>query len=101
MKEKFIVKIPIHPLQENVEYKEIRCKTHKEIADFLQVSPNTVKTLITGNLKFILPKVQHLKGIKIERINEVELNEVHQFLHEKDEQKRTVIYQQQLLDKIK
>jgi hypothetical protein len=98
MKEKFIVKIPIHPLQETTEYKELRCKTHKEIAEFLQVSTNTVKSIIAGNLKFILPKIQYLKGIKIERICESNDN---QFISkEKEEREKAILYQQQLLEKL-
>ena len=98
MKEKFIVKIPINPLQENSEYKELRCKTHKEISDFLQISINTVKSLMAGNLKFILPKVQHLKGIKIERIGES--NEPKELLSQEEEHERAILYQKRLLEKL-
>jgi hypothetical protein len=101
MKEKFIVKIPIHPLQENTEYKELRCKTHKEIAEFLQVSQNTIKSIMSGNLKFILPKTHHLKGIKIERIIEPhEIHEPKEILSEEDKREKTIQYQQGLLEKL-
>ena len=100
MKEKFIVKIPIDSLNESSsEYKEIKCKTHQEIADFLQVSMNTVKSLISGQLKFILPKIQHLKGIKIERIGEADKDRLN--LTEEEQREKAILFQKSLLDKIK
>ena len=100
MKEKFLVKIPLDPLNDSSnEYKEIKFKTHQEIADFLQVSMNSVKTLISGQLKFILPKIQHLKGIKIERIGESDKDKPK--LTEEEEKERAIAFQKKLLDKIK
>jgi hypothetical protein len=62
------------------------------------VSQNTVKSLISGKLKFILPKINHLKGIKIERIGYS--NEPLPKLSKEEEHQKIVSYQQALLEKI-
>lgn len=71
MKDKFIVKIPIdkeNEQHEQHEYKEVRFKTRAEITEFLQISMNTLSTIINHEFKCTLSKYKHLKGIIVERI---------------------------------
>jgi len=93
MKDKFIVIIPIDTDKE--EYKEVRFKTRKEITEFLQISMNSLDSMINHELKCILPKHHHLKGIKIKRI--VEEKKENPIVYKLD----PIEFRKQLLEKIK
>jgi len=70
MKQKFIVKVPLHPLDNNTEYKEFKFNTRKDVTDFLKISTNTFNTMLNHELKCAQVKHQHLIGIQIERIHD-------------------------------
>ena len=68
MKQKFIVKVPLQQCNDNIEYKEFRFYTRKEVTEFLKISTNTFNTMLNHELKCVQEKHQHLKGILLERI---------------------------------
>ena len=60
------------PNNESGEYKEKFFKTRKEITEYLNISMNNLVNMLNHDFKCNLQKHKHLKGIKIERINEDE-----------------------------
>lgn len=68
MKDKFLVKIPLDPENPEAGYKEFKFKTYREIAVFLNTTPNTVKALVDGKVKFAHDQTRHLQDIKVESI---------------------------------
>jgi hypothetical protein len=46
MKQKFIVKVPLQQCNDNIEYKEFRFYTRKEVTEFLKISTNTFNTML-------------------------------------------------------
>ena len=69
MKDKFLVKIPIDLEDPEKGYREVRFKTYKDVADFLDTSTHTIKCIIDGKLKFAYESTKHLEDIKIEMID--------------------------------
>jgi hypothetical protein len=69
MKDKFLVKVPIDLDDLSKGYREVRFKTYKEVAEFLDTSPYTVKSIIEGKVKFAYEQTKHLEDIKIELID--------------------------------
>jgi hypothetical protein len=69
MKDKFLVKVPIDLDDLSKGYREVKFKTYKEVAEFLDTSPYTVKAIIEGKVKFAYEQTKHLEDIKIELID--------------------------------
>ena len=63
----FIVKIPNPEKPE--EHKEITFNSKQEVADFLQVTPNTVYTYSSGRMKLLHKSKKKLEGISITRVD--------------------------------
>lgn len=70
MKKKFIVKVPLNHQNDNLEYKEFKFNTRKDVTDFLKISTNTFNTMLNHDLKCVQGKHKHLKGIILERIHD-------------------------------
>jgi hypothetical protein len=91
MRDKYKVFIPIDPYNTDNGYKEFIFQTRQQVQDFINVSENTLNTMIHRKISYTQPKHKHLLGIKVERINLTE---------DKCEQKEIdpVEFQKKLLD---
>jgi hypothetical protein len=69
MKDKFLVKIPLNPDNLEEGYQELKFKTYKDVAEFLNTTTNAIKALIEGKLKCAYGQTKHLQYIKIELID--------------------------------
>ena len=70
MRNKYLVFITIDPYHTDNGYKEFIFQTRQQVQDFINISSNTLNTMIHRNLTFNQKKHKHLLGIKIERIEE-------------------------------
>jgi hypothetical protein len=64
--QKFLVKIPKADNPE--EFTEHKFATIEDIANFLEVSPNTLYSLRTGRLKMVHTTKKKLEGVQVEKI---------------------------------
>ena len=64
--QKFLVKIPKADNPE--EFTEHKFSTIEDIANFLEVSPNTLYSLRTGRLKMVHTTKKKLEGVQVEKI---------------------------------
>ena len=93
--DKFLVKIPL--VEDKSKYEEVRFKTQSELCTFLEITPNTMYSIIHNRLQFVHLKKQKLKGIIIEKIP----LSIKKKVNTTDDIKNNEEYQLQLLSKAK
>jgi hypothetical protein len=69
MKQKYLVKVPLEPLNPDSGYKEFRFCTRSEVMEFLNITNNTLSTMLNYKLQCVLDKHAHLRGIQVERLS--------------------------------
>ncbi len=92
---KYLIKIPIDPDADNVEYKEVKVCKKQEVIEFLQISDGQFLRLSNNTLKCKSYTNSKLKGIKIERLG------IDNTMKDKDKRKKAdEEYRKALLEKI-
>ena len=93
---KYIIKVPIDPEAENIEYKETIKTSKKAVLDFLSITSGQFTRILNGTLQCKHFTNSKLKGIKIERVDNI--NDTPLSLEKRTENDKK--YRDELLKKI-